>query len=383
MRISRVRVWLTSPTAVYVKIETDEGVSGYGEATVLYYPQSVAAMLHDLEGYLIGQDPFRIEYLWQSLFRDLFMRGGPTHQAAISGVDMALYDLKGKALGVPVYELLGGRVRDRVRLYGHVAADTRDGIVKKAVRLAETGCTMIRFRGFHGMDARREFDFQAGVDEQIEYLAAIRQAVGEKVDLILECHGRYDLPWAVKAARAAEPYHPYFIEDPIRQENPSSMALLRAQTCLPIATGERAHSRWDFRELFIAHSIDYARPDVCHCGGITEMMKIAAFAEVFGISIVPHNTQGPLAMAACLHAAFAIDNVAVVEAAYCNPENRDTVRAKAAKSWPEAIDGYSLPPTGTGLGVEIDEEILDRNQAGFKPPMQPRLRAYDGSVRDW
>ena len=383
MKISKIRIWLTSPTGVYIKIETDEGISGYGESTVLYFPQSVAGMLRDLEGYLIGQDPFRIEYLWQSLFRDLFMRGGPTHQAAISGIDMALYDLKGKALGVPVYELLGGRVRDRVRLYGHVAADTPQEMAAKAKKLADSGCTMIRFRGWHVTDKRREFDFDAGVNEQIEHLAAVREAVGEKVDLILECHGRYDLPWAVKAARAAEPYHPYFMEDPLRQENPANMALLRAQTCLPLATGERSHSRWDFREMFVAHTIDYARPDICHCGGITEMMKIAAFAEVFGIAIVPHNTQGPLAMAACLHTAFAMDNVAVVEAAYCNPDNRDTRREKAAKSWPTAVDGYSPPPVGAGLGIEVDEDVLDKGQEAFKSPMQPRLRAYDGSVRDW
>ena len=134
MKITKIRIWLTSPTGVYIKIETDEGISGYGESTVLYFPQSVAGMLHDLEGYLVGQDPFRIEYLWQSLFRDLFMRGGPTHQAAISGIDMALYDLKGKALGVPVYELLGGLVRDKVRLYGHVAADTPQEMAVKADR---------------------------------------------------------------------------------------------------------------------------------------------------------------------------------------------------------------------------------------------------------
>ena len=383
MQITELKTWLVGPTGVYLKITTDEGLSGYGEATIPYYPQSVLGMLKDMERYLQGQDPFRIEYLWQSLFRDMFMRGGPTHAAAISCVDMALYDIKGKSLGVPVYELLGGLAREKVRLYGHVAAKTADEIARKAKTLADTGCTMIRFRAFHDSDARREFDYDTGVNQQLEYLAAIREAVGPSVDLILECHGRYDLPWAVKLARASEPYKIFFLEDPLRQENPDLMAALRSQTAVPIATGERCHSRWDFRELFENYSIDYARPDLCHCGGITEMMKIASYAQTYGVAVVPHNTQGPLAMAAIMHASFAIDNISVVEAAFCNPENYNERIEKLVKGWPAYKDGYSPPPVGPGLGITVDEEALDEAQAAFKPPMQPRLRAFDGSVRDW
>ena len=383
MRISNIKFWLVDPTGVYVKVESDEGFSGFGEATVPYMPQSVLGILKDMRGYLLGEDPLRIEYLWQSMFRDLFMRGGPVHMAAISGVDMALYDLKGKAYGVPVYELLGGLVRNKVRLYGHVAAETKEGIAEKARALAAAGCTMIRFRAFHDSDARREFDFAAGVAQQTEYLKAIRNAVGEKVDLILECHGRYDLPWAVKIAQEAEKYGVFFLEDPLRQENPAMMAALRAQTRVAIATGERSHSKWDFRELFVNNLIDYARPDVCHCGGITEMKKIAAFAELYGISLVPHNTQGPLAYAACLHTAFTIDNLAVVEAAYANPENKSSEIESLVRPWPDCVEGYSSPPKGPGLGVEVDEAMLDRAEARFKQRLQPKLRAFDGSVRDW
>jgi len=383
MRISNIKCWLINPTGVYIKIETDKGVSGFGEATIPYMPQSVVGILKDMKGYLLGEDPLRIEYLWQSLFRDLFMRGGPVHMAAISGIDMALYDLKGKAYGVPVYELLGGLVRNKVRLYGHVADETKEGIAEKAKRLADTGCTMIRFRAFHDSDARNEFDFAAGAAQQTEYLEAIRNAVGDKVDLILECHGRYDLPWAVKIAQEAEKHNVFFLEDPLRQENPALMAALRAQTKVPIATGERSHSKWDFRELFVNNLIDYARPDVCHCGGITEMKKIAAFAEVYGISLVPHNTQGPLAYAACLHTAFTIDNLAVVEAMYANPESVSKKAKSPVTPWPDCIKGYSYPPKGPGLGVEVDEAMLDQAEAGFKLKLQPKLRAYDGSVRDW
>jgi galactonate dehydratase len=383
MRISEVKCWLVNPTGVYVKIESDEGFVGYGEATIPYMPQAVAAMIRDIRGYLIGEDPSRIEYLWQSMFRDMFMRGGPVHMAAISGIDMALYDLKGKAMGLPVYELLGGLVRDKVRLYGHVAATTKEEMVEKAKALAATGVSMIRFRAFHDSDARRKFDFAAGVTQQAEYLEAMRNALGDKIDLILECHGRYDLPWAVKIAQIAQRYNVFFLEDPVRQENPSVMTALRAQTGVPIATGERAHNRWDFRELFIHNSIDYARPDVCHCGGITEMKKIAAFAEVYGISLVPHNTQGPLAYAACLHTAFTIDNLAVVEAAYSNPEHRSKEAEVFAKSWPDCVDGYSSPPKGPGLGITLDEDMLNKAEARFQAKCQPRLRAFDGSIRDW
>ena len=383
IKITSIKTWLVSPTGVYLKIMTDEGISGYGEATIPYFPQSALGMLRDLEVYLIGENPMRIEYLWQSMFRDLFMRAGPAHMAAISCVDMALYDIKGKVLGVPVYELLGGKVRDRVRLYGHVADKSAPGIAQKAKKLADSGVNMIRFRAFHDSDDRREFDYATGVNQQLEYLDAIRKAVGDEVDLIVECHGRYDLPWAVKLGRAMEPYNVFFMEDPLRQENPAMMKALREQVNVPIATGERCHSRWDFRELFESYAINYARPDVCHCGGITEMMKIASYAQTYGVSVVPHNTQGPLAMAAIMHASFAIDNIAVVEAVYCNPDNFCEKRNRIAQSWPVYENGYSPPPKGPGLGIIIDEELLDASEADFKPPIQPRLRAFDGSVRDW
>ena len=382
MKITKIKTWLVTG-GVYLKIETDEGVSGYGEGSISFMPQTVYGMLGDMEKYLIGENPLRIEYIWQSLFRDLFMRGGPGHMAAIAAVDMALYDLKGKYYNVPAYELLGGLVRDKVRLYSHVTGKTADELSDNAKELADSGCTMIRFRSFHDSDDRREFDFATGVDQQVEYLQAIRDKVGYKTDIIVECHGRYDLPWAVKLAKELESFSIFFMEDPLRQENPALMSALRQQTCVPIATGERCHSVWDFRELFTSNAIDYARPDVCHSGGMSEMKKIAAFAEVHGVALVPHNTQGPLGMAACMHAAFTIDNVAVVEAGYGNPKSRGPRGLRFARPWPDCADGYSPPPKGPGLGVEVDEEALDGAAASFTALTQPRLRALDGSVRDW
>ena len=384
MKITDIKTYLVSPTGVFVKVETDEGISGFGEATINFHPQSVVGMIQDLKGYLIGEDPQRIEYLWQSMFRDLFMRGGPTHCAAISGIDMALWDIKGKYYNAPVYQLLGGLARDRVRLYGHIQYKSDEDVVRNVLALKEDGCTMIRFRGFHNMDVVRQFDYAKGVEEHIHVLALMRKTLGDDVDIIVECHGRYDLEWAIKMCKLAEPYRPFFIEDPIRQENLSLMAAIRQQTPLPLATGERSHNKWDFRELIANRLIDYARPDVCHCGGISEMKKIAAFAEVYGVQLVPHNTQGPLAYAACMHAAFSIDNVSVVEASFANPFVRINPKGTMfAKPWPTVENGYALPPKGPGLGVEVNEEALEEATANFVAPMQPRLRALDGSVRDW
>jgi len=238
MKITDVKSYLVSPTGVFVKIETDEGICGYGEATIHYFPQSVAAMIQDMKGYLVGEDPQRIEYIWQSLFRDMFMRGGPVHCAAISGIDMALWDIKGKYYNAPVYQLLGGLVRDRVRLYGHVAGKSAEEIAKKAKALADTGVTMIRFRGFHDYDEKRLHDHSLAVEQQLEYLEAIRNAVGYGVDLIVECHGRYDPQWAIKLAQEAKKFKPFFIEDPIRHENPQAMAVVRQHTDVPLAIGK-------------------------------------------------------------------------------------------------------------------------------------------------
>lgn len=386
MKITEVKSYLTAPFSVYVKIETDEGIDGWGEATINYFPQSVAAMIRDLKGYLIGEDPMRIERIWQGNFRDLFMRGGPTHCAAVSGVDMALWDIKGKYYHAPVYQLLGGLAHDKLRMYGHITYRNDDDLIRNAKRLAQLGRTMIRFRGFHNMDDQHRFDYAAGVREQIRTTGLLRQTLGDEIDLIVECHGRYDLEWAVRLCKGLESYHPYFVEDPIRQENLMLMQNLRQQTYLPLATGERSHSKWDFKDLFTQRLIDYARPDICHCGGISEMKKIAAFAEVYGISLVPHNTQGPLAYAACVHAAFSIDNVSVVESGFSNPGVYDNpLSTRFVRPFPEISSdgGYILPPSGPGLGVEVDEEAIIAAQDEFKAPLQPKLRSLDGAVRDW
>ena len=225
MKITDVSYFLTTElgsSALFVKIETDFGITGYGEATIHFFPQAVAGMLEDLRLNLVGENPERIEYLWQSCFRRLFMRGGPVTGAAISGIDMALWDIKGKSLGVPVYQLLGGLAREKVRLYGHVSGDTAEEIAERAKERASRGITAIRFRGFHTYDRAGLHDHQLAVDQQVEFTAAIREAVGDKVDILVECHGRYDPEWVIQLAERVKLYRPFFIEDPIRHENPRS-----------------------------------------------------------------------------------------------------------------------------------------------------------------
>jgi galactonate dehydratase len=367
---------LHSNRAVYVKISTDAGIVGYGEATN-FAPRAVVGLVEELRPYLLGEDPRRIEHLWQETFRRLFARGGPVTGSAVAGIDIALWDIKGKELGVPIYQILGGLARTSVRLYGHAAGHTAEEIAANAKRLADAGVTAIRYRGFHDTDAQGIHDHQRAIRQQVEYTDAIRSAVGPDVDLIIECHGRYDPDLAVQLARQVEEFKPLYIEDPIRHENPQAFRYLRTHTSIPLATGERGHHKWDFRELIVEGLVDYVRPDICWSGGFTEMRKIAALAEVYYINLVPHNTQGPLGSAASLHASLAISNVRLMEAPFAGTSRP----ARAVTPWPQVKDGYALPPAGPGLGIELHEDALE-------PPAEPSrnhpvLRDSDGSVRDW
>ena len=335
------------------------------------------ACYRTLRPYLIGEDPQRIEYLWQSCFRRPFMRGGPVPSSAISGIDMALWDIKGKQLGAPVYQLLGGLARDKVRLYGHVTGRSAEEIAEQARRRVAKGITAIRYRGFHTYDDIDLHDHALAVKQQVEYLEAIRRAVGDDIDIIVECHGRYDPEWAIELARRVEPYHPFLIEDPVRHENPQAMAQVKQYTAIPLAIGERGHSKWEFRELVVNGWATYLRPDICHCGGISEMRKIAALAETYYTNLILHNNAGPLGTAASMHAALSIPNVVLLEAPWVNGDGPTDV----VWPYPRVEKGYAYPPEGPGLGIQLDESLAASRPA--TPGRNPKLVALDGSVRDW
>ncbi|MBO7743529.1 galactonate dehydratase [Paenibacillus sp. MWE-103] len=378
MKITNV-IAILSGEGVFVKVETDEDIAGYGEGTS-FTPRAVIGMIEELKPYLIGEDATRIEHLWQMCFRTLFARGGPVTGSAIAAIDIALWDIKGKALGVPVYQLLGGLARDKVRVYGPVAGKTAEEIAGKAKKLADRGVTAIRYRAFHDWDALHLHDHKRAVMQQVEYTEAIRAAVGEDVDLILECHGRYDPDYAVMLAKIVEKYRPLYLEDPIRHENPQAYRRLRPFTSIPLATGERSHNKFEFRELVESGLVDYLRPDVCWCGGITEMRKIAAMAETHYINLVPHNNWGPVGTAASMHVSLAFSNVALLElpASASDPKDLNT---DVASPYPVVENGYALPLLGPGLGVEFSEAAALARPP--KPGTTPKLKALDGSVRDW
>ncbi len=377
MKITKVEPIMTG-SDVFLKIETNAGITGYGDGTQHFLPYAAEGTLKDVIPYLIGEDPERIEYLWQSSFRRRFYRGGPATGAAVSAIDQALWDIKGKAYGVPVYQLLGGLARTKVRCYGHITGNTAEEAAKQAKQRVAKGITAIRYRAYHSYDALGLHDHRLAVEQQIEYLAAIREAVGEKTDIILECHGRYDPQWAIELAKRAEPYRPFLIEDPIRHENPQALAEVHASTRIPLATGERLHSLWDFREIVVNGYVTYLRPDVCHCGGISEMKKIAALGEVYYRDLIPHNNAGPLGTAATVHAALAIPNVTMIEAPFVNSDAKPDV----VSPYPKFEAGYALPLEGPGLGITFDEKLA-RSRPFKMPELQPRVNGLDGSVRDF
>jgi galactonate dehydratase len=380
MKITDVRLYLTSEVrsaGVFIAIETDTGIVGYGEGTNHFLPQAAYGMLKDLTPYLIGEDPERIEYLWQSCFRRRFYRSGVATGCALSAIDMALWDIKGKAHGVPVYQLLGGLARERVRLYAGITGRSPQEMANAALAQVAKGFTAVRFRAFHTYDDIEIHDFKLAVNQQLEYLEALRAAVGEDVDIVLECHGRYDPEWALKLAKEAEKFHPFMMEDPTRHENPQAMAQLRTHTSLPLAQGERYHNKWDYRELVVNGYVNYLRPDICHCGGISEMRKISALAEAYLINVIPHNNAGPLGSAATVHAALAIPNIALCEGGGMAGSGKTDI----VWPFPKMVDGYALPPEGPGLGIQFDEKLAASKP--FVEHLQPKLKALDGSVRDF
>ncbi len=361
---------------VYVKIHTDDGLHGLGEASLSGRGAAVVAALEQhLAPLLIGRDATRIEHLWQDIFRGTFWRGGPVLQSALAGVDIALWDLAGKSLGVPTYRLLGGAARDRVRVYRHAGGASPDALVASARQLLAEGYEVVRISPIDSLAGDR-FDPGAAVRRGIEHMAALRQAVGDAPEIIFEAHTRLNPPQAIELCNAIAPYRPYFVEDPLRAENPASFAHLRAHTHVPLATGEQLSHKWAFRELIEKELIDYLRVDICHAGGITEGRKLAAMAEVHYQELACHYTASPVSTAAMLHLNLAIPNCAVQEFAPPAP----WMAAVVQSSW-RLIDGHLHAADAPGLGVELDEEAARRHPPRNSEP--PHWRRADGAVQDW
>jgi galactonate dehydratase len=323
----------------------------------------------------------RIEDHWQTMYRGGFYRGGPILMSAIAGIDQALWDIKGKHHDMPVYELLGGKARDRMRVYQWVGGDRPEGVADAAREKVDEGFTALKMNATAEL---RRVDSPSAVQAAEDRLAAVRDAVGEKIDIGVDFHGRVSKSMAKKLAAALEPYDPMFIEEPVLPEHNDALPELARHTTTPIATGERMFSRWDFKEVFEDGCVDIIQPDLSHAGGITEVKKIASMAEAYDVAMAPHCPLGPIALAACLQVDACSPN-ALIQEQSLDIHYNETSDVQDYLKDPSVFnyrDGYVDLPEGPGLGIDIDHSYV-RMQAGEVNWHNPVWRHDDGSVAEW
>jgi galactonate dehydratase len=377
------------PRWLFVRLETADGEVGWGECVTGIGPKAVAAAVETLvEARLLGEDPSPVENHWQNMYRGGFYRGGPVHMAAIAGLDQALWDLRGKAFGAPAYELLGGPVRDRMRVYGWIGGDRPSEVGEAARERAEAGLTAVK------MNATPEFrrvESPAAVQSAVDRIAEVRAAVGDEFDIGVDFHGRVAKSMAKRLASALEPYSPMFVEEAVLPEHLDALAEISQHTTAPIATGERLYSRFEFKRLFEQGVVDVIQPDVSHAGGITEVTKIAAMAEAYDVALAPHCPLGPVALAACLQVDAVAANALIQEQSLGIHYNReaDLLDYLADPAVFAYEDGYVDLPEGPGLGIELDEGAV--REAAVEEPewgeamylQRQTWRHEDGSVAEW
>jgi len=369
-------VWGGHRNFLFVVVDTDEGLYGVGEAGITGRELAVIGAVEHFKPLLIGQDAMNTEHIWQMLFRGGFFPAQRILTAAISAIDIALWDIKGKALGVPIYDLLGGKVRDKVVCYPHNTGHSYEiePLIESCLQTKEEGWKFVRW----GLPQDGEIlEPRRAVLASIKQMYAVREAVGDDIELTFDVHTRLDLPDALWLCREVEAARPYFIEDPLRSENPDSFKTLRPRTQVPLAAGEQFNSKWEFRQLIEEEWIDYARIDLCIAGGFTEARKIAGWCETHYIKLAVHNPLGPVSSAACLQLNLATPNFGVQE----QPRKTGEVLTDVVPVQPEWRDGYLLAPTLPGLGVEFDREAAQKHPFEMTEP--PHLRREDGSFTNW
>ncbi len=367
MKITKLETFLVKPRWLFLKIYTDEGLVGLGEPILEGRALTCAQAVAELEPYLIGKDPRRVVHHWQAMYRHAFYRGGPILTSAISGVDQALWDIAGKSLGVPVYQLFGGPTRDRIRLYKGVGDPNsiKEWIAK--------GFTAFK-TGIGGKRPARIIENKAFIDHAVEHFANLRSVAGNDIDIAIDFHGAISPQTAKILIKALEPYQPMFIEEPCQCQNVDIMADIARGTHLPIATGERVFTKWGFREILEKRSASILQPDLCHAGGITEVRIIAGMAEAYYAGIAPHNPLGPISLAACIQLDASIPNFIAQE---------HTTLGEGYLKKPFVFkDGFVELPTEPGLGIELDEDALaDKINHNWRNPES--YQPDDNSVVDW
>lgn len=364
---------------LFLTVHTDEGIVGLGESGAWGFLEASAGAVETFKRYLIGQDPLKIEHHWNYMYRWTHFRGAAI-MGALSAIDIALWDIAGKHFGVPVHQLLGGPTRDRARVYYHVFGKTREELVQGVIDAKAQGFTAVghltpftdapRNEPASGTHVKRMRD-------AIETVRQYREAVGDEVDLCIEIHRRMTPAEAVVLARGIEPFHPFFYEDPTLPDNFDAMGLIAEQIHIPIATGERLHTIYEFEMLLTRGAVQYVRPDVCICGGITGAKKIAALAEAHYVQVVPHNPLGPVSTAACLQIAACIPNFALQE----YPLGEDVPPKSEIVKQPLKRDGgYLMIPTSPGIGIELTDDAAERHP--YKPREVITRLHFDGSIVD-
>lgn len=356
---------------VFVKVETEDGLHGWGEATLEYREHTVAEAVRELERGLTKQNLSNIEQWWQNAYRDAYWRGGPVLMSAISAVEMALWDIKGKTLGVPVYELLGGKVRDSVNCYANAwfaNARTPEEFAAAAKKATEIGYKALKWDPFGS--SFRHLD-GSELKQALQVIDNVKTAVGNQVELLIEGHGRFELPTALRIARALEDYDVLWFEEPLIPGNLENYARLRRETRTPISMGERLYTRWEFRDVFQLGCADYIQPDVSHAGGIGELRKIAAMAEIWQIPFCPHNPSGPVANAATLQLAACTPNFLYLETMATDVPWRSLIAQETC----QLVNGQMRISDAPGLGIEINEDKL----ADY-PYKVHDLRHYSGQL---
>ena len=382
MKIADIKTFIVPPRWLFVKIETDEGVNGWGEAVLEGRAHTVATAVSELADYLVGKDPSPIEDHWTVLYRGGFYRGGGIHMSALAGIDQALWDIKGKTLGLSVAKLLGGPVRDKIKVYSWIGGDRPEHLIENARQAISRGFHAVKMNGSEEM---QYIDSNAKVDAAVARVAAIREALGYELGIGIDFHGRVHRPMVKTLFKALEPLRPMFIEEPVLSEHADALRDVAANTSIPIALGERLFTRWDFKDILRNGFVDIIQPDPSHSGGITETKKIASMAECYDVALALHCPLGPIALATCLQIDAVCHNATIQEQSlgiHYN-ETNDLLDYLVEPKIFDYVDGYVSIPDGPGLGVEINEEyVVDRARSGHRW-RNPVWRHYDGSFAEW
>jgi len=382
MKITKVNTYFVRPRWGFVEIETDAGLVGWGEAVLEGHAAAVLACVNEMSDYLIGNDPADIEGIWSTIYRAGFYRGGGVLMSAISGIDQALWDIKGKVFGVPVWQLMGGKCRDKMKVYSWIGGDRPADVGRAAKEKMDAGFKAIKMNATEELQMIDSYD---KIDAVLERVAAIRETCGKYFGIAIDFHGRVHKPMAKVLAKKLEEFDPMFIEEPVLCENMEVFGEIAAACNIPIATGERLFSKYDFKRLLSVGGVDIIQPDLSHAGGITEVKKIAAMAEAYDVALAPHCPLGPIALAACLNVDATSYNAAIQEQSIGIHYNvgKSVLDYVTNQDDFKFVDGYVELPKLPGLGVEVNRDLVieeNKNPHNWKNPVWHHA---DGSVAEW